>query len=402
MKLLYYIFFICVFLSLGQSMEGQSIAGHWEGYVITGKDKVPFFYEADLSVQGQAISGRACSSLKEKNLEAFFELSGIWDGKTANLQEIKQLSPESPEWCLKYMTLSLSSEDDGLVLSGDWKADHCSPGSIRLVLKSGLDYNEYEIPFKIEGQWTGHLSQSDRNYGFFYRVNFDKEGKGTSFIVSEDNGGSATHQLHWSFDSLEHKLSFMEPKVLEKTDSKWLWCLKRGGLNLTKTDDKYVLEGAWSGPLEKKNAPCAPGTIYLEKPILTKVEINEIDKDTYPYEQQYGRKVNIGRTMTVKNENVKLFVWDNGTVDGDYVTLFLNGKRILNNYRVSKRKKVIPITLKKDENILILHAEDLGDIPPNTVAVSVKDGKKLTTLILNSNLKESGGVLIKKFNLEEE
>ncbi len=401
MKIIYYFFIILVFAALDPPLLAQNIAGHWEGVVETGKKQPSFFYEADLEMQGQAISGRACSSLKEKDMEACFEVSGVWENDRAILQEIKQISPESPEWCLKYMTLFLTSEEDGLVLSGGWTADHCKPGSIRLVLKSDLDYKEYKVPFSIEGQWTGHLSQSDREYGFFYQVNFDKKGKGTSFIVSEDNGGTATHALNWYFDSLQNKLTFAEPRVLEKTDPQWLWCLKHGDLKLTKLDDKFILEGDWSGPLEGKGGACAPGSIYLEKPALTKVEINKVDKAVYPYEQQSGREVSIGRTLTVKNESVKLFVWDNGTVDGDYVTLFLNGKRILNNYKVSKRKKMIPITLKKDENILILHAEDLGNIPPNTVAVSVKDGKKLTTLVLNSNLKKSGGVLIKKFKLEE-
>ena len=402
MKILYYSFFLYLLFGQDSTLSGQDISGHWEGIVSTGKKQPHFSYVMDISTKGQAISGRACSSLAKNNLEACFELGGIWNGEQAILQEIQQLSPESPEWCLKYMTLKLTSEAEGLVLSGNWSADNCKPGTIRLVLTSGLEYKAYEVPFSMEGKWTGHLSQSDRNYGFYYQVQVDKEGSGTSFIVSEDNGGSATHELEWQFDSINKQLSLLEPRVLEKTDPHWLWCLKHGVLDLRKEDDKYILEGAWSGPLEEKDAPCAPGTIYLEKPILTKVEINKIEQDVYPYEQQYGRKVNIGRTMSVKNDEVKLFVWDNGTVDGDYVTLFLNGKRILHNFKVSKRKKMIPVTLKKEENILILHAEDLGDIPPNTVAVSVKDGKKLTTLVMNSNLKESGGVLIKKFVLQDQ
>ncbi len=401
MKILYYFLSLCIFGSMSADLLAQNITGHWEGIVSTGKKQPQFSYVADLMMDGQAISGRACSSLPKNDLKACFELSGIWEGERALLQEIKQLSPDTPEWCLKYMTLELKSEAEGLVLTGTWKADHCQPGSIRLLLTSGLEFTEQEIPFAIEGKWTGHLSQSDRDYGFFYQVDMKKGGNGTTFIVSEDNGGSATHLLKWRYDSINSQLDLLEPKVIEKTDDKWLWCLKHGLLDIRKETDKFIMEGAWSGPLEEKDAPCAPGRIYLEKPILTKVETNKIDKDVYPYEQQYGRKVNIGRTLSVKNDKVKLFVWDNGTVDGDYVTLFLNGKRILHNFKVSKHKKMIPVTLKKEENILILHAEDLGDIPPNTVAVSVKDGKKLTTLVMNSNLKESGGVLIKRFKLLE-
>ncbi|HHB52589.1 MAG TPA: hypothetical protein ENK75_06060, partial [Saprospiraceae bacterium] len=276
-KLLYYLFFLYVLLGQVCTLSAQDISGHWEGVVTTGKKQPQFTYVMDLNSSGEAISGRACSSLKKNNLEACFELSGIWEGKQAILQEIKQLSPESPEWCLKYMTLKLTSEEDGLVLSGDWHADNCKPGTIRMVLTSGLEYKEYEAPFSIEGKWTGHLSQSDRNYGFYYQVHIEEEGRGTSFIVSEDNGGSATHALEWSFDSITNQLNLQEPRVIEKTDPHWLWCLKHGVFDLRREQHKYVLEGAWSGPLEEKNAPCAPGTIYLEKPILTKVELNKID-----------------------------------------------------------------------------------------------------------------------------
>ena len=52
------------------------------------------------------------------------------------------------------------------------------------------------------------------------------------------------------------------------------------------------------------------------------------------------------------------------------------------------------------ENLLILHAEDLGDIVPNTVAVGIDDGIEMQTIILNSNLAESGAILIQPFARE--
>ena len=102
----------------------------------------------------------------------------------------------------------------------------------------------------------------------------------------------------------------------------------------------------------------------------------------------------------VRSRDLYLRVWDNGTVDGDVVTLFLNGRRILHNFRVSKRKRVIPVTLEAANNFLILHAEDLGDIIPNTVAVSIDDGFKEQIIILSSNLAESGAVLIREVKVE--
>ena len=49
------------------------------------------------------------------------------------------------------------------------------------------------------------------------------------------------------------------------------------------------------------------------------------------------------------------------------------------------------------ENLLILHAENLGDLPPNTIAVSLDDGSSEQLIIMNANLEESGAILIQAF-----
>ncbi len=58
--------------------------------------------------------------------------------------------------------------------------------------------------------------------------------------------------------------------------------------------------------------------------------------------------------------------------------------------------------LRKENNLLILHAEDLGAIIPNTVAVSIYDGSKEEIIILSSNLNVSGAILIRQFDHKQE
>lgn len=45
---------------------------------------------------------------------------------------------------------------------------------------------------------------------------------------------------------------------------------------------------------------------------------------------------------------------------------------------------------------MVLHADDLGDISPNTVAVSIDDGQREQVIIVSSNLAESGALMIRK------
>ncbi|MCB0639083.1 MAG: hypothetical protein KDC54_20780, partial [Lewinella sp.] len=302
-------------------------------------------------------------------------------------------TPSAPQWCLKYLHLSVPA--DGYTLGGNWTAEGCQPGGLRLR-RPGV-YEE-EVAFAYPGRWTGHLSQSDREYGFYFEMILAADGTGTSHIVSEGAGGEAVHDLRWQENA--DGLSVTEYQVQERTDPDWKWCLKSLELVLARKDEQHQLTGDWEGYLEDKDpttGACAPGRLFLSKPVLTRTVIEEITPQTSQYTESTGREVQVDRVLRVRSESLRIKVWDNGIVDGDIVTLFLNGERIVEQYRVSKRKWSIPVDVHAGENLLILHAEDLGDISPNTVAVSIDDGVEEQVIILSSNLAESGAILIQPF-----
>lgn len=398
------VIFISIFFLSTNLLEGQHLAGKWEGTVEQKGSRSTYFYTLELSISGEAVSGVATSKSEDGATAAEFVITGIAEENRLLLQEVKQLKPENPQWCLKSITLHYSKLAAGAQLSGDWTAKGCKPGTMLLKQTSSIETEVQEEEFSMTGKWTGNLSQSDRDYGFYYELNLEEAGVGSSFIVSEGNGGSAKHALIWLYDESTEQFTLKENYVEERTDPNWKWCIKSGTLKLSRRGMSYFLEGDWSGFIEEHDpelGACAPGRLILEKPVLTKEIRKEINLMTKPYEDQTDRVVKVGRTVEVSSKDVRIKIWDSGTVDGDYATLFLNGERILNNYRVQKYKRGIPVKLNAEENLLILHAEDLGDIPPNTVAVSVVDGKKETVIVMNSNLKESDAILIRRFRLKE-
>lgn len=385
------VFSICI-------TNAQSLAGQWEGIVWQANSTDTFSYALHFQQQGEAISGQAISSSKDGKTSAKFVISGRWSNGQLQLQEVEQLDPASPAWCLKFIEATLSA--DQRIIEGNWKATGCTPGFIRMK-KQGLSYEE-EVPFTYPGRWTGHLSQSDRDYGFFFELQLHADGSGTSSIVSEGAGGEATHQLNW--ETTDQGIRFQESNVSERTDPDWKWCLKNGSLTKERIDGTYQLTGDWSGYLEHKTAQtgaCAPGTVFLTKPVLTETIQEYVASHADSYGEFTGRSVKVDRVLKVHSDNIRIKVWDNGIVDGDILTLFLNGQQILHKYRVNKRKWSIPVDILHGENLLILHADDLGDISPNTVAVAINDGIKEQVIVLSSNLRESGAILIQPFNLEE-
>ena len=82
----------------------------------------------------------------------------------------------------------------------------------------------------LMAKWTGTLSQSDRDYGFYFEADPHEGRRGQSYIVSEYNGGSAFQNWNRRYDSIFQLLSFKELEVVSKTDPRWQWCIKSGTL----------------------------------------------------------------------------------------------------------------------------------------------------------------------------
>jgi len=393
---------ICLLLFQWNQLSGQDFSGQWQGVLTQPGGASAFSLQVDLVQNGATLSGQARSVGADTSMQATFQVSGWIEGKdSVFVQDVQQLAPESPAWCLKLLSLHWINNQDDYQLVGTWSANGCDGGVVRLQrVGNQMTEEEITLPFTPVGKWTGQLSQSDRDYGFYFTLDLEQDGTGTSYIVSEGSGGEAYHQLAWGYDSVSRTLTFTESKVLERTIPDWKWCIKEARLSRQPGLDAYRLEGTWEGQIEGTNdrlGRCAPGDIRLEKPILTTIIRRSIDTlDALPELKE--RPIHIARTVEVKGQNIKLFLWDNGMVDGDVVSVYLNGQRLLDQYRVRKGRAELRIKLRKGPNFLVLVADDLGSTPPSTVALSLHDGEREHKLVIRSDQRESGAVLIKRID----
>lgn len=108
------------------------------------------------------------------------------------------------------------------------------------------------------------------------------------------------------------------------------------------------------------------------------------------------RPITVANETTVHQEFVELEIWDNDVEDGDVLSLSLNQNWILQGYELSKSKKKLRIQLKRGENWLVMKAENLGSIPPNTAAIAIQDGENRKVFILNSDKGFSEALKIKR------
>lgn len=129
--------------------------------------------------------------------------------------------------------------------------------------------------------------------------------------------------------------------------------------------------------------------------ILWKKEKPIIDISKLPKEVN-GRNIDVQTVLETKKQQVQLDFWDNKRVDGDIISVFLNGKELLSKYKLIRRKKTIKFPLEKETNIITIYAHNLGKIPPNTIGVTWVDGKKHTEYTFQSDQEKSATIIIER------
>lgn len=102
-------------------------------------------------------------------------------------------------------------------------------------------------------------------------------------------------------------------------------------------------------------------------------------------------------TVNIKNTNVTISVWDHGQIDGDIVSIYVNGKLFVTEEVLDGPNS--PITFSTDleysgYNYVLLYAHNEGSIPPNTCTISIDDGEVNQGFVLESNLLTNGAVNI--------
>lgn len=90
------------------------------------------------------------------------------------------------------------------------------------------------------------------------------------------------------------------------------------------------------------------------------------------------RKKILTTEIPVSGDSIELRFYDNAEIDGDSISLFLNDKLIFQHIRLTGSAYTIklPVSELSEANELIMVAENLGSIPPNTSYMVVIVGDK--------------------------
>lgn len=111
------------------------------------------------------------------------------------------------------------------------------------------------------------------------------------------------------------------------------------------------------------------------------------------------RKTEIIRNVFFTSDSLVLSLYDNGTVDGDTVSVVLNGEVIIAKKGLSENAIHTTIKLSPamgDSLQLIMYAENLGAIPPNTGVLIIQDGTTRNEIRFAGDLQKSSGIILRR------
>ncbi|MDP1844394.1 MAG: hypothetical protein Q8K64_13330 [Sediminibacterium sp.] len=105
--------------------------------------------------------------------------------------------------------------------------------------------------------------------------------------------------------------------------------------------------------------------------------------------------------VKVNSKEIKVLIFDNGIIDNDTISIYLDSSKIINKNRVSS----IPIsfdlkfTSEFQKHEIIATADNMGEIPPNTALIIIQSAKKRIEIPIMTNFKTNIKILI-EYNSE--
>lgn len=146
---------------------------------------------------------------------------------------------------------------------------------------------------------------------------------------------------------------------------------------------------------KKVTIPIPANTTQHDKP--EEVQIEKVQ--TLTIEEKFiKREKIIAVEIPVSGDSLELRFYDNAEIDGDSISLFLNDKLIFRHIRLKASAYIIklPVNELQQTNELVMVAENLGSIPPNTSYMLAIDNNKRYEAMLKSTEETSAVIRIIK------
>lgn len=407
----------CVLLLFCSKIQAQDITGLWKGRLYNDSTKMYYKYEIGISEEKGKLSGFSHTWFILNDTQYF----GVKEVKIKRkddkiiVEDYKLISnnyPVAPAKNVRQLNvLTLTIEDSVMKLSGPFATNRTKDwapltGHIELQRKNDF-WNSSLIPhlaeLKLEKQLV-FVKQDEEKQKLKIAEELKKkeELENLAFQQKKFETISSPIVAEEKEKTLGKKKINDEKILTEKpfSKSKDVVQLKAKNIKSNNEEIEPALPGEKLDPSKTattiqvtQTATVKPSTqitksktqIALQTPFRPAAQINE-------------RTIELQQTVSFSSDSLRLSLYDNGEVDGDTVTVLMNGEILISNAGLSTSaiSKTIYIPQNQDTVQLIMYAESLGRIPPNTGLLVIRDGKEMYEVRFSGDLKKNAAIIFKR------
>ncbi|HKB44808.1 MAG TPA: hypothetical protein VKC90_10465 [Chitinophagaceae bacterium] len=239
----------------------------------------------------------------------------------------------------------------------------------------------------INGIWKGKLVMDPGGCFPVYNIELQLQVAGTKISGVSYHYSDTTNYVKENFEGSyktdSNNISIMEIGVTTfHIPADCIPCIKKYFLSYHKGGNEEQLRGSWLGRTMDNKMTCPPGTIVLTR----------FDKSAFKPELKLPptlteRKAELVKEIKVDTGTIRLDFYDNGQIDGDTISVYVNNMPVVSNQMLTAKPISIKIKIdpKRTEQEVIMVGENLGSIPPNTALMIVNAGEKRYQLYLTSD-----------------
>lgn len=300
-------------ISLALPAEAQMITGFWKGKINRQKVEIKLIQDGD-SLRGSSYYYESSGHYRKYSIRGYFNTA----------------TNEAVWW------------DDQLLEEKTGKVNLSTPG--RNAMLSSADFN-------CPGDGTMMLD------GKAGRKN-DTELKGE---VHLDKIPDPSFTDEWDFVINNYLVGANDPDIIDSIAS------LAGRPEYTEPEEAPAIIRPPVQEKKKTNPPVVAIPEPREQP-RPAVKSPEPEKPKSIEEKFASRKKVLTTEIPLSGDSIELRFYDNAEIDGDSISLFMNEKLIFQHIRLTGYAYTIklPVSELQESNELIMVAENLGSIPPNT------------------------------------
>jgi hypothetical protein len=129
-------------------------------------------------------------------------------------------------------------------------------------------------------------------------------------------------------------------------------------------------------------------------PAIVATPVTSGDKKTADIPPAFEKRIiKDTKTIQVKNNKIKIDLYDDGEIDNDIVSVYFNKSLIVDQKSLTASAHSITLNLEAGKtNELVLYADNLGSIPPNTALMVITDGATRHEVRLSADMKNNASI----------